>query len=111
MALLNLNAALKQILAEKEQELEAESSEAKKPETKLRIASQLGGAAKKHHVQVLEAEVRSIKEASQQELLGEKARLEAEYEGKLSAERSRFEAERSLFEQARLEAEERADAV
>jgi len=122
MARLLLTAALKQKLAKKEQELEAESSEAKKTETKLRIASQLGGAAKKHHVQVLEAEVRSIKEASQQEfrsikeasqqeLLGEKARLEAEYEGKLSAERSRFEAERSLFEQARLEAEERADAV
>jgi hypothetical protein len=73
----------------------------------VKTAAKLQSAVKKVNLNVLNEKVRSLEEKANQE----KAELASEYEGKLAAERARFEAERELFEQARAEMEERANQV
>jgi hypothetical protein len=70
----------------------------------VKTAAKLQSVVKKVNLNVLNEKVRSLEETANQE----KAELVSEYEGKLAAERARFEAERELFEQARAEMEERA---
>jgi hypothetical protein len=84
-----------------------ELTETKKLASKSKAVAALKLAAKKAVVIDLKDKQASIIQAANDE----KALLASEYEAKLSAQRLRFEAERSLFEQARAEMEARENEI
>ncbi len=96
IAKLIVKAAQDKKVAQMKENLDSQQHES----SKLKVASKLKMA-------VMGVKIQSVQAQADQQ----RAELAAEYEGKLSHERSRFEAERALFEEARAEMEDRANQV
>jgi hypothetical protein len=96
IAKLIVKAAQDKKVAQMKENLDSQQQES----SKLKVASKMKMA-------VMGVKIQSVQAQADQQ----RAELAAEYEGKLSHERSRFEAERALFEEARAEMEDRANQV